>query len=284
MEASFERHRERLFGLAYRMLGTRADAEDAVQDAWLRWRQAGPAAIQDPEAWLVTATTRLCIDRLRSARRERETYVGPWLPEPLAPNAVASPQEAVELANDVSLAFLAALERLAPEERAALLLKDVFDYDHAAIAELLGKSEAACRQTVHRARERVRGERPRYPVDRATHRHLLERFLEAARRGDHDAIAELLAADARFTSDSGGKVTSVKRVLFGNERIARLFRGVARLVGERMAWRVAEINGEPGIVRELDGQLHSALCVVCDGERIVEILQVMNPDKLQALR
>lgn len=284
MEASFERHRERLFGLAYRMLGTRADAEDAVQDAWLRWRQAGPAAIQDPEAWLVTATTRLCIDRLRSARRERETYVGPWLPEPLAPSAVASPQEAVELANDVSLAFLAALERLAPEERAALLLKDVFDYDHAAIAELLGKSEAACRQTVHRARERVRGERPRYPVDRATHRHLLERFLEAARRGDHDAIAELLAADARFTSDSGGKVTSVKRVLFGNERIARLFRGVARLVGERMAWRVAEINGEPGIVRELDGQLHSALCVVCDGERIVEILQVMNPDKLQALR
>lgn len=284
MDPPFERHRERLFGLAYRMLGTRADAEDAVQDAWLRWRQADPAAIQDPEAWLVTATTRLCIDRLRSARRERETYVGPWLPEPLAPSAVASPQEAVELANDVSLAFLAALERLAPEERAALLLKDVFDYDHAAIAGLLGKSEAACRQMVHRARERVRGERPRYSVDRATHRHLLERFLEAARRGDHDAIAELLAADARFTSDSGGKVTSVKRVLFGNERIARLFRGVARLLGERMAWRIAEINGEPGIVRELDGQLHSALCVVCDGERIVEILQVANPDKLQALR
>ncbi|HEX7112979.1 MAG TPA: RNA polymerase sigma-70 factor [Mizugakiibacter sp.] len=284
MDAPFERYRERLFGLAYRMLGTRADAEDAVQDAWLRWRQADPTAIQDPEAWLVIATTRLCIDRLRSARRERETYVGPWLPEPLAPSAVASPQEAVELANDVSLAFLAALERLAPEERAALLLKDVFDYDHAAIAGLLGKSEAACRQMVHRARERVRGERPRYSVDRATHRHLLERFLEAARRGDHDAIAELLAADARFTADSGGKLTSVKRVLFGNERIARLFRGVARLVGGRMAWRIAEINGEPGIVRELDGQLHSALCVVCDGERIVEILQVMNPDKLQALR
>ncbi|GAP65497.1 putative ECF-sigma factor [Mizugakiibacter sediminis] len=284
MDTPFERHRERLFGLAYRMLGTRADAEDAVQDAWLRWRQADQAAIQDPEAWLVTTTTRLCIDRLRSARREREAYVGPWLPEPLAAGTVASPQDAVELANDVSLAFLAALERLAPEERAALLLKDVFDYDHAAIAQLLGKSEAACRQIVHRARERVRGERPRRAVDRATHRHLLERFLDAASRGDHDAIVELLAADARFTADSGGKVPSVKRVLFGNERIARLFRGVARLVGGRLTWRIAEINGEPGIVRELDGQVHSALCVVCDGERIVEILQVMNPDKLQALR
>lgn len=284
MDSPFERHRERLFGLAYRMLGTRADAEDVLQDTWLRWRQTDRSAVQDVEAWLVTTATRLCIDRLRSARREREAYVGPWLPEPLAPETVASPQEAVELANDVSLAFLAALERLAPEERAALLLKDVFDYDHAAIAGLLGKSEAACRQMVHRARERVRGERPRNSVDRATHRHLLERFLEAASRGDHDAIVALLAADARLTSDSGGKVTSVKRALFGNERIARLFRGVARLTGERMAWRIAEINGEPGIVRELDGQLHSALCVVCDGERIVDILQVMNPDKLQALR
>ncbi len=283
MYTAFERHRERLFGLAYRMLGTRADAEDALQEAWLRWSQADRAQIRDAEAWLVATTPRLCIDRLRHAQHEREAYVGPWLPEPLPAGAVTTPQDAVELANDVSLAFLAALERLAPEERAAFLLKDVFDYDHAEIAALLGKSEAACRQIVHRARERVRAARPRRAVDRATHRHLLERFLEAASAGDHASVMRLLTDDARFTADSGGKVPSVRRVLEGADRIARLFRAVARLVAGRMRWRLTEINGEPAIARELDGRLHSVLCIVCDGERIAEILQVMNPDKLRAL-
>ena len=185
--AVFNEHRPRLYGIAYRMLGTRADAEDIVQEAYLRWHRADIERLRAPEAWLVTATTRLCIDRLRAARTEREAFVGPWLPEPIT--GLAPPADAhSELASDLSFAFLLVLERLAPEERAAFLLHEVFDSGYADIAAILGKSEATCRQIVHRARRRVHQDRPRFKVSEGARSRLLERFVEALRTEDKTAL------------------------------------------------------------------------------------------------
>ncbi|WP_140720229.1 RNA polymerase sigma-70 factor [Pseudomonas sp. Hp2] len=275
----FEQHRPRLFSLAYRLLGARTEAEDVVQDAWLRWHGADRAGIVDPEAWLVTATTRLGLDRLRAARTARSRYTGPWLPEPLEISEEPGPQELRERAEQVSLALLAAMERLGPEERAAFLLKEAFDYDYARIAELLGHSEANCRQMVHRARTRLQAERPRFPVDRQHHRELLERFMIASQAGDMTAITALLDSNARLVSDGGGKVTAALRPLLGAERIARLYWAVARRKLGLVA-RMGTVNGEPAILRFRDGRLHSTTLAVIDGDRIVELLNVMNPDKL----
>ena len=282
-EALFETHRPRLLGLAYRLLGSRSDAEDVVQDAWLRWRQADRAAIRDPEAWLVTATTRLGIDRLRLARTEREAYVGPWLPEPLSIDEAPGPERGAELAEQVSLAFLSLLERLGPEERAAFLLKEVFDYDYAQIAELIGHGEANCRQMVHRARLRVQAERPRFRVAPEQHRSLLERFMDAYRRGDRAAIVQLLDANAQLVSDGGGKVTATIRPLRGAERIARLFWAIARRTKGEQDWHIGHVNGEPALLRMHEGRLHSITTITTDGERITGILTVLNPDKLEGL-
>ncbi|WP_434025880.1 RNA polymerase sigma-70 factor [[Pseudomonas] boreopolis] len=275
----FEQHRPRLFSLAYRLLGARTEAEDVVQDTWLRWHGADRAGIVDPEAWLVTATTRLGLDRLRAARTARSRYTGPWLPEPLEISEEPGPQELRERAEQVSLALLAAMERLGPEERAAFLLKEAFDYDYARIAELLGHSEANCRQMVHRARTRLQAERPRFPVDRQHHRELLERFMIASQAGDMTAITALLDSNARLVSDGGGKVTAALRPLLGAERIARLYWAVARRKLGLVA-RMGTVNGEPAILRFRDGRLHSTTLAVIDGDRIVELLNVMNPDKL----
>ena len=282
-ETLFETHRPRLFDLAYRLLGSRSDAEDVVQDAWLRWRQADHAAIRDAEAWLVTATTRLGIDRLRLARTERETYFGPWLPEPLSVDEAPDPARGAEIAEQVSLAFLSLLERLGPEERAAFLLKEVFDYDYAQIAELIGHSEANCRQMVHRARTRVQAERPRFAVTPEKHRTLLERFMHAARMGDRNAIVQLLDANAQLVSDGGGKVNAAIRPLHGAERIARLFWAVARRTKGAQDWRICHVNGEPALLRMHEGRLHSVTTITIEGERITGILTVLNPDKLDGL-
>ncbi|MCF7220621.1 RNA polymerase sigma-70 factor [Marilutibacter chinensis] len=281
----FETHRARLFALAYKLLGSRSDAEDVVQDAWLRWSQADHDSIRDPEAWLVTATTRLGIDRLRQARHERATYPGPWLPEPLqvdtAPPSGRDPEQHADLAGQVSLAFLALLERLGPEERAAFLLKEAFDYDYAQIAPLLGHSEANCRQMVHRARSRLQAGRPRFEVTRDRHRELLERFMHASQSGDKAAITQLLTANARLVSDGGGKVTAVIRPLLGAERIARLYWAVARRIGSTTQARIGTANGEPALLRWHRGRLHSITTISVDGDRISEVLTVMNPDKLR---
>ncbi len=278
-DPTFEAHRQRLFSLAYRLLGSPADAEDVVQETWLRWHGADRDGIHDPEAWLVTAATRLGLDRLRAAKRTRTDYIGPWLPEPLSVDTAPDPAEAEEIAGEVSLAFLALLERLGPEERAVFLLKDAFDYDYAAIGEWLGHSEANCRQMVHRARERLRAGRPRFVVPRERHQHLLQRFMEASQRGDRAAITALLADDARLVSDGGGKVTAALRPLLGAERIARLYWALFQrkaVVPAQLGW----VNGEPAILRYIDGRLHSLTLAVCDGERITELLTLMNPDKL----
>jgi len=276
----FTNLRSRLFGIAYRMLGVRADAEDILQDAWLRWRAADHASLQSPEAWLVTVVTRLAIDRLRVAKTEREAYVGAWLPEPIVALDEQTPEALAELASDLSVAFLHLLERLGPEERAAFLLRMVFDYDYGEVAEMLGKREPAVRQMVHRAAERVREGRPRFTVAPEKHRELLQKFIAAAQSGHRAAIRELLAEDVTTLGDGGGKATSVLGGLLGRDRVTNLFWAHALRYGPRMTYRLATINGEPGLLRYLDGRLESANAVVTDGERIVAIFGVRNPDKL----
>ena len=273
--------RPRLFGIAYRMLGTRADADDVLQDAWLRWSKTDPTELQSAEAWLVTVVTRLSIDRLRAAKTEREAYVGMWLPEPMVDDIDHNtPESAAELAGDVSVALMWVLERLAPEERAAFLLRQVFDHDYGDIARLLGKSEAACRQIVHRAAERVQAERPRFDVPRDAHRRVLEKFMLAARSGEREAIKALLADDVELVGDGGGKATAFSVVMHGADRIANIFFASALRFGDHLTYRMALINGEPGLLRYIDGKVESATCCVTDGERIVGIYSVRNPDKL----
>ncbi|HKJ72670.1 MAG TPA: RNA polymerase sigma factor SigJ [Alphaproteobacteria bacterium] len=277
---TFDRYRPKLHGIAYRMLGSRADAEDVVQDAYLRWHGTDTAELRSPEAWLVTVVTRLSLDRLRAAKVERQAYAGQWIPEPLVEAHAPPADQAVEIAGDLSIAFLMVLERLAPEERAAFLLHDVFDISYAEIATMIGKRQDACRQAVHRARRRVRRDRPRFQVDREDHRRLLERFVEASRSGDREALLSLLAEDVSFTSDGGGKVPSVSKVLHGAVPVARFYQGIARRIGGRAHFHLAQVNGSPGILRYLDGDLDSVTSLVTDGRRIVEIYTIRNPDKL----
>ncbi|WP_312238559.1 RNA polymerase sigma factor SigJ [Stenotrophomonas sp.] len=283
---TFQIHRPRLFALAYRLLGSRSDAEDIVQDAWLRWQGADTAAIRDPEGWLVTATTRLGLDRLRAIRNARVQYVGPWLPEPLEialdPDPLHDPAQRHALADEVSVAFLALLEQLKPDERAAFLLKDVFDYDYPEIAPLLDHSLANCRQLVHRARQRLQAGKPRFDVSPAQHRDLLTRFMDASQRGDQAAILSLLHANAEMVSDGGGRVTAAIRPLLGAERIAQLYWAIARRNGAHPA-RIGYVNGEPAILRFEGAHLHSITLVSIDGERIAQVLSVLNPEKLTAL-
>jgi RNA polymerase sigma-70 factor (ECF subfamily) len=279
----FERHRPRLTGVAYRMLGTAAEAEEVVQDAWLRWNDTDAAALDNSEAWLVTVTTRLAIDRLRAAKAQREQYIGLWLPEPLLTESPATPEEIHELSDDVSVAFLALLERLAPEARAAFLLREVFDTDYQQVAEAIGKSEAACRQIVHRAKAQLREARPRYAVSRDSHRRLLDSFAEALRRGSYDEINALLAEDAVLIGDGGGRVSSFPEPLAGGWRIAKLLHAAQARYGEGQRIELVLINGQAALLRYIDGALESAQSYETDGERIVAVQVQRNPDKLARL-
>jgi RNA polymerase sigma-70 factor (ECF subfamily) len=282
--AGFESVRPRLFAIAYRMLGTRADADDVVQDAWLRWHGSAQASgqnrVQSPEAWLVTVTTRLAIDRLRSRKSEREAYIGWWLPEPLVELDERTPESVAELSSDVSVAFMWVLERLAPEERAAFLLRQVFDEDYADIAAMLGKTEAACRQLVHRAQARVRARQPRFDVPLEAHRALLARFMQAAASGDRAAMKGLMADEVSLVSDGGGKASSFLRVLHGAGRVAGVYWSLEHAFPQRVAYRQALVNGEPGLLRYVDGRLESAHAFIVDGGRIVAAFVIRNPDKL----
>lgn len=280
-DTAFTAARPRLFAIAYRMLGSRADAEDVLQDAWMRWHQTDQTALQSAEAWLVTVVTRLSIDRLRAAKTEREAYVGWWLPEPLVePESHApTPEAAVELAGDLSMALLWVLERLSPEERAAFLMRQVFEQDYSEIAALLGKTEAACRQLVHRATDRVQQERPRFDVAPDAHRDLLERFAEASRTGQRDAIRALLADDAQLVGDGGGKVPSFTRIIQDAGQITKIYCELVRAMGD-VRYVHARVNGEPGLLRYVDGTLESAQSFVIENSRIVAIYVVRNPDKL----
>jgi RNA polymerase sigma-70 factor (ECF subfamily) len=278
----FAGHRDRLFGIAYRMLGSRADAEDVLQDAWLRWHEQDAAELRSTQAWLTTMVTRLAIDRLRAAKTQRAAYFGPWLPEPLAEIEVATPESHAEFASDVSVAFMHLLERLGEEERAAFVLHDVFECDYDDIAETLGKTPAACRQLVHRARERVTTERRRFRVDEAARVDMLKRFMAAAESGDFDAIKSMFTPDARMTSDGGGKAIAVFRPLLGAARIARLWWAISRRPeAPGIERRLVRINGEVGLAFYFRGRLHSVATVDTDGERIHNYYSISNPDKLR---
>lgn len=282
---AFEVVRGRLFGLAYRMLGSRADAEDVVQEAYVRWHQAPHEAIRQPEAWLVTAATRLAIDRLRAARTARDAYSGPWLPEPLFDTSPPAPDDAVDLESDLSMAFMVLLERLGPEERAAFLLHDVFETGYDAIARALDKSEQACRQLVHRARKRVRGPRQRFEASAAAHRKLLDAFTAAARAQDEAALLALFTPDATWIADGGGVVHASPRPLVGAERLSRLVLGLHRLY-ERHGARLepARVNGAPGLVLQVAGKVHATFAIEAAGDRIAGVYVVLNPAKLATAR
>jgi len=219
---------------------------------------------------------------LRTLKTEREHYPGDWLPEPLVGEGPPTPEGVVEMASDVSMAFLMVMERLAPEERAAFLLREVFEVDYPEVAQMLGKSEATVRQSVHRARERVRESKPRFAVSRAAHIKLLERFVAAARGGDRKDLAALFADDVRVTGDGGGKVTAILRPLHGTERVVRFFQVIDRQHAG-LEYRLAEINGAPSLLRYINGKLDAAQIMVTDGVKILEIYIVRNPDKLQGI-
>lgn len=276
----FQALQPRLFGLGYRLLGSRADAEDLLQDAWFKWSGADHAAIRDAEAWLVTVVTRLGIDQLRQRRARREEYLGPWLPEPLLGLAEHEGERLAELGADISMAFMVALERLGAEERAALLLRDVLERSYDEIATTLGKSAVACRQIISRARRRVREERPRFVVDDAAHRRLVERFAATLLDPDGDAFAALLAEDVSWTADGGGQATAASKVVQGSRAATRLATGIARRADGQLHTRVAWINGEPGVLVLHGEHLHAAMALVSDGQRIHRIYSVVNPHKL----
>jgi RNA polymerase sigma-70 factor (ECF subfamily) len=281
--ALFQQHRPRLFGLAYRMLGTPADAEDVLHDAWLRWHAQDTTALDDPEAWLVTVTTRLALDRLRRARSEREHYTGPWLPEPLVPEA-EHPEAEVERGETITLSFLLLLERLSPDERAAFLLNEVFDYSHAEAAAILGIGEDACRQRVRRARIRLREGRPRFSVDAQAQRRMLERFVAAMAEPTLESLRALFAEDAIAISDGGGVVRAILRPLHGADRLARLYMQVARnLRPYRHRYEMVTLNGAPALLMWVEDTLSSVVWVECDGERITALHGLRHPDKLARL-
>ena len=279
--------RPRLFGIAYRMLGVVADAEDVVQEAFLRWRQAGEAPRSD-EAWLVSVTTRLAIDRLRRAATERAAYEGQWLPEPIP---LAPPDGGAELADDLSLAFLLLLERLAPEERAAFLLREAFGVEYAEIARTLEKTEAACRQIVHRAKERIRRDRRRFEVAPDALDRVARRFVEALRAEDRDGVLALLANDAILVADGGGRMPALREMQQGAAHIAQLligFERMGRVQLERrgtatLEYEVAWLNGEPAVLTLVAGRLLFATVLHLQGERIAGLYRVMNPAKLAGL-
>ncbi|MBT9444864.1 MAG: RNA polymerase sigma factor SigJ [Hyphomonadaceae bacterium] len=274
-------HRSRLMGLAYRMLSSRAEAEDVLQDAYLRF--SGAKHVDNAEAFLVTTVTRLCLDRLKSARARREIYVGPWLPEPVFDAGALSPHAATELADDLSFALLLTLERLTPVERAAFLLHDVFGAPFADVAHTLERSEEACRQIASRARRAVREGHPRRDTDPAARTRLLAAFADAIASGDVARLTALLRADAVAITDGGGVKRAALNPIRGADRVARFFIGLMRKFGGGFRVEPRTINGALGLVLFLDDMIDQTLSIESDGERIIAIYAVRNPEKLARL-
>jgi RNA polymerase sigma-70 factor (ECF subfamily) len=272
-----------LFGLAYRMLGSVMDAEDIVQEAFLRWQQVAGATVEEPRAYLTTVVTRLCIDHLRSARVRREQYVGPWLPEPLVTDQEPEVSNAPALAESLSMAFLVLLETLTPQERAVFLLHEVFGYSFGEIAAIIGKSEANCRQIAGRARKHVEERRPRFDASPDQQERLLRRFVQASTSGDMDALLSLLADDVTLWADGGGKVQpAALQPIHGAKNVARGALAFLSKAPPSLAVRFASVNGRPGIIAEVDGQPVSVLTIEVVGDRIQTIHAIANPDKLAA--
>ena len=290
MSDPFLAQRPHLLNIAYRMLGEMSAAEDVVQEAWLRWRRVAASEVRDPRAWLSAVTVRLALDALRKLKSRRETYVGPWLPEPILPDdvrafAADAPAARAELASDLSLALLHMLERLSPEERAALILHDAFDCDYAEIAATLEKSEDACRKMVARARERVRSGRPKHRATPEQHRDLLLRFAMASATADSKQLEALFAPDVVAYTDGGGRVQAALNPIHGADKVSRFLLGLLKkYAGKGIPGSAPiEINGEPGLLLTLDGAIFSTVTIETDGERITAIYAVRNPEKLKRI-
>jgi RNA polymerase sigma-70 factor (ECF subfamily) len=278
----FDGHRRLLFDVAYRMTGSVADAEDLVQEAWLRWSTVDPAEVRNPKAYLVRTITNLSLNQLTSARARRERYVGPWLPEPLLTQPDAS-QEA-EMAESVSMAMLVVLETLSPLERAVFLLHDVFGYSHVEIASIVDKPETTVRQTATRARAHVAARRPRFDSDEGVRAEAVERFRSVCAGGDLAALMDLLAPDVVLWSDGGGKTSAALRPLVGADHVARWILGVLQKPSSQGAeMSVVEINGQPGLLGTVQGQPIGAVCLEVADDKIVAIRFIVNPDKLGGL-
>lgn len=283
----FQRYRSLLFSVAYRLLGSAADAEDAVQDAWIKWSAADRSQVADPKAYLVRIVSHLAMDRLRSTRHKREVYVGPWLPEPILTGGDAS--DTVLDAESVSMAMLVVLETLSPLERAVFVLKEVFDFSHAEIADAVERSEAAVRQAAHRAREHVRARRPRFTADRARQRDATERFFAAATGGDMNSLMELLSPDVTLWTDGGGKVRQALRPVVGASTVAAWFAAIGTVSYQGiepsdMRAELVEINGGTGMVFSAPDRVISTVTFDFDAEgRISALHNVANPDKLGAV-
>lgn len=279
----FNAHRPLLFGITYRMLAQVSEAEDVVQETWLRWQKQDPATIQSAKAWLVAATTRLCIDRLRSARHRREQYYGVWLPEPLVPVSETDGRTAAELADSLGMAFMLMLEALSPDERAVFLLREVFDYDYAEIASIVGKREAACRQIVRRAKQSLQDNPPPATPPTGHARQLVETFLAATASGDVHQVLALLSEDSKVLSDGGGRVKAAGRPILGADHVSRFLLGIwPRFVGQ-MEQRVVAVNGQPGLLMLLNGVVQYAFAFEITGDRVHAIYIICNPDKLRHL-
>jgi RNA polymerase sigma-70 factor (TIGR02957 family) len=279
IEEAFERHRSLLFTVAYEMLGSAADAEDVVQETWLRWANVDHGEVRDPRAYLVRIVTRQALNRVRTQARRREEYIGEWLPEPLLTGPDVSAD--LELAESVSIAMLTVLETLGPAERAVFVLREVFDTPYEEIAEAVGKSPAAVRQIAHRAREHVAARHPRMPVSTTEQEEAVERFLAAVRQGDLQGLLDVLAPDVVAISDGGGLVTAARRPIEGAERVARLLlRGLGSAEFEvRAIW----LNGAPGARLDIGGEVQAAVSLVVEGGRITHVYAVANPHKLARL-
>jgi RNA polymerase sigma-70 factor (ECF subfamily) len=280
------REGRRLFGVAYRLLGTVADAEDAVQETFLRWEQTDRAAVENPTAWLTTVLTRYCLDQLRSARARREAYVGTWLPEPLVEDAdmrAEDPAERVALDESVSLAMLVVLETLSPAERAVFVLHDVFGMEFEEVAEAVGRTPAACRQLASRARRHVEERRPRFDPDAAEQRRVVAAFLDASARGDLDGLLALLDPSVVLRADGGGRVPAAGRPVHGPEQVARVLLA-GRTWYPGLAGRLVAVNGGTGALMTAGGEVLGVAAVTVAGGRITAVDLVVDPDKLAGAR
>jgi len=289
--AGFEALRPYLFSVAYRMLGRATEAEDVVQDAWVRYQTAAPVAVESLKAYLTTIVTRLCLDRLKSAHATREQYVGPWLPEPILTDAPANPEQLMARYESITMGFLVLLETLSPPERAVFLLREVFEYDYDTIAGMLDTTAANCRQLLSRAKAHIAEGRPRPAADQYagpdSHKRLVEAFLGSLQRGDAGELAAVLADDVEWWADGGGKATAAGRPVFGRDSVLKLLlgiqRGAARLGGS-VSTNVTSVNGEAALVVRVGGEIDSVYVCSIAGQRITAVHAVRNPDKLEYLK
>ncbi|NJL41818.1 MAG: RNA polymerase sigma-70 factor [Leptolyngbyaceae cyanobacterium SM1_4_3] len=279
----FNQYRPLLFAIAYRMLGTVTDAEDMVQETFLRWQRTESETVKSAKTYLTTIMTRLCIDYLRSARVQREQYIGTWLPEPMLTQISSAPADLLELADSLSIAFLTVLERLSPLERAVFLLRDVFEYDYDEISQMVGKSPTNCRQILRRAKQHLTAERPRFPASPQQQEQITAQFLEASTQGNLPDLLLLLAQDVTYCSDGGGQVLAALKPLHGNRKVARFLWAIHQKWLRHATLRLAEINGQPGIIYVMDGTVYSAIAFELVDGRIQSIYNVRNPDKLKQI-